>query len=217
MVNHMQVTEIFRSIQGESTWAGTPCVFVRLTGCNLRCAWCDTSYAFDGGQAMTVKEIVAAVAGYRLTLVEITGGEPLAQAECPALAQRLLDEGHTVLVETNGSLPIESLPAGVIKIVDLKCPDSGMEDRNYWPNLAVLNRERDEVKFVLASRRDYEWARGVIREHAVHEQCHAVLLSPVLDRIPPKPIVEWILEDALPVRFQLPLHKYVWPPETRGV
>ncbi len=216
-MKHMRITEIFRSIQGESTWAGAPCVFVRLTGCNLRCAWCDTAYAFDGGQAMTVEEIVLAVARYRLMLVEITGGEPLAQAECPALARRLLEEGYTVLVETNGSLPIESLPAGAIKIMDLKCPDSGMADRNYWPNLAALNPEQDEVKFVMASRRDYEWARGVVLEKAVHERCHAVLFSPVLDRIPPEHIVDWMVEDALPVRFQLPLHKYIWPPETRGV
>ncbi len=213
----LQVTEIFRSIQGESTWAGLPCVFVRLMGCNLRCAWCDTAYAFEGGKTMAVEEIVAAVAKYHIKLVEITGGEPLAQPECPALAQRLLDDGYTVLVETNGSLPLNVLPADAIKILDLKCPDSGMADRNYWPNVEALNRDRDEVKFVIASRRDYEWSRDSVRKHALQERCHAVLFSSVPDRISPKSIVDWILEDELPVRFQMQLHKLIWPPETRGV
>ncbi len=166
---------------------------------------------------MTVEEIVAAVAKYHTKLVEITGGEPLIQPECPALARRLLGAGYTVLLETNGSLPINTIPPAVIKILDLKCPDSGMMDRNHWPNVEVLNRDRDEVKFVIASRRDYEWSRDMVRKHVLQDRCHAVLFSHVPERIPAKSVVEWILEDELPVRFQVQLHKHIWPPDMRGV
>ncbi len=213
----LRVTEIFHSIQGESTWAGLPCVFVRLTGCNLRCAWCDTSYAFAGGTTMTLDAILAKVAEYKTKFVEITGGEPLAQQGCAALAQRLLDAGYTVLVETSGSLPIDILPEGVIRIMDLKCPDSGECERNHWSNLEELRPERDEVKFVIASRRDYEWSRDVVLKYTLLERCHAVLFSPVFDLVAPRDLAEWILADRLPVRLQLQVHKFIWAPNQRGV
>ena len=213
----LRVTEIFRSIQGESTWAGLPCVFVRLARCNLRCRWCDTAYAFRGGEKIAVADIAARVASEGVGLVEITGGEPLAQAACPALARALLDAGHTVLVETSGSLPIDVLPAGVARIMDLKCPDSGESARNHWPNIGLLDPALDEVKFVIASRRDYAWARDVIGEHALATRCRAVLLSPVFGAVDAKDIVAWMLEDALPARFQLQMHKFIWPPDQKGV
>jgi len=213
----LRVTEIFHSIQGESTWAGLPCVFVRLTGCNLRCAWCDTSYAFAGGTTMTLDAILAEVTAYKTKLVEITGGEPLAQQGCAALAQRLLAAGYTVLVETSGSLPIDTLPEDAIRIMDLKCPDSGECERNHWPNLEKLRPERDEVKFVIASRRDYEWSRDVVLKYTLLARCHAVLFSPVFGVVAPRDLAEWILADRLPVRLQLQVHKFIWAPDQRGV
>jgi len=213
----LRVTEIYPSIQGESTWAGLPCTFVRLARCNLRCAWCDTVYSFHGGEKRAVRDIVAEVAGHGIELVELTGGEPLAQADCVLLAQRLLDAGHTVLVETSGSLPIDTLPEPVVRIMDLKCPDSGECDKNHWPNLDYLRGDRDEVKFVLAGRRDYEWARDTVLQHALDQRCKAILLSPVFGRVEPRDIVTWMLEDRLPARFQLQMHKFIWPPEARGV
>ncbi len=213
----LRITEIFHSIQGESTWAGLPCVFVRLTGCNLRCAWCDTAYSFEGGETLTLDAVLERVAAYGTQLVEITGGEPLAQEACPNLARLLLERGYSVLVETNGSMPIDVLPLEVFRIIDLKCPDSGMSAHTCWLNLDGLNPERDEVKFVIASRRDYEWSRETVRAHQLQDRCHAVLFSPVLGRVEPKALAEWILEDRLPVRFQLQLHKHIWPPEQRGV
>lgn len=216
-VKTLRVTEIFHSIQGESTWAGAPCVFIRLSGCNLRCVWCDTTYAFEGGTTMTLEEVLAAVERYGAKLVEITGGEPLAQKDCPELAQQLLDRGYTVLVETNGSLPIDTLPKAAIKIMDLKCPDSGMCEQNRWPNLDGLHPDRDEVKFVLAGRRDYEWSRDILRGYELHKHCHAVLFAPAFGLMDPRQLAEWILEDHLPVRLQLQLHKFIWPPNLRGV
>ncbi|MBI1320589.1 MAG: radical SAM protein [Candidatus Hydrogenedens sp.] len=213
----LRITEIYASVQGESTWAGLRCTFVRLARCNLRCAWCDTTYSFHGGEKRTLDDIVAEVGRIGIPLVEITGGEPLAQPECPELCQRLLDAGHEVIIETSGSLPINTLPDAVARIMDLKCPDSGECARNHWPNIGYLRADRDEVKFVLASRGDYEWARDVIREHALDQRCQAVLLSPVFGRIDPKDIVNWMLEDALPARFQLQMHKFIWPPDERGV
>jgi len=213
----LRITEIYRSIQGESTWAGLPCVFVRLARCNLRCRWCDTAYAFRGGEKMTIPEVVQRVTDMHTHLVEITGGEPLAQAACPELAQTLLGGGHTVLIETSGSLPINVLPAAVVKIMDIKCPDSGESARNHWPNIGYLDPGQDEVKFVMASRRDYEWTRTVIRERALEQRCHAILLSPVFGQVNPKDIVAWMLEDALPARFQLQMHKFIWPPDQKGV
>jgi 7-carboxy-7-deazaguanine synthase len=212
----LRITEIYKSVQGESTWAGLPCIFVRLARCNLRCVWCDTAYAFYGGENVSIGDIVAKCREYDCPLVEITGGEPLAQADCAVLAAALQDAGMTVLIETSGSLPIDVLPEGVIRIMDLKCPDSGECAKNYWPNIEAL-KERDEVKFVIASRRDYEWARDTTREHRLSARCNAVLFSPVFGSIEPADIVKWMLEDDLDVRFQLQLHKFIWPPAQRGV
>ena len=210
------VSEIFRSIQGESTWAGLPCVFVRLTGCNLRCSWCDTAYAFEGGTVMALDDVVGCVAEFSCSLVEITGGEPLLQEQCPVLARRLLDAGKTVLCETNGALPIDLLPEGVIRIMDLKCPGSGECEGNDWANIDRLSPE-DEVKFVLAGRGDYEWSRDVVRKYDLASRCGAVLFSPVMGALEPRSMAEWILEDELSVRLQLQLHKLVWGPEAKGV
>jgi 7-carboxy-7-deazaguanine synthase len=227
----MFVTEIFKSIQGEGTRAGLPCVFVRLTGCNLRCTWCDTAYAFHGGQKMTVRDVVARVdelTGRQcgtpvVPLVELTGGEPLLQKECLPLAERLLEAGYTVMIETSGERFIGNLPREVIRIVDVKCPDSGEADTFEMRNLEELTRE-DEVKFVLMTRRDYEFAREFTRKHRLPERVKQVLFSPVFadpegkwTGLEPRKLVEWILEDGLPVRLGLQLHKFVWEPATRGV
>ena len=212
----LTITEIYKSVQGESTWVGLPCIFVRLTGCNLRCVWCDTEYAFYGGKRKTVRELVEACAALDCPVVELTGGEPLLQRHCATLAQALLDRGFTVLCETSGSLPIDRLPADVIKIMDLKCPGSGEAEKNDWSNIEKLS-PRDEVKFVIASREDYTWSRDVVRRYDLAARCNAVLFSPVFGAIEPKDIVDWMLEDKLPVRFQLQLHKFVWPPDMKGV
>lgn len=212
----LRIYEIYASIQGESTWVGAPCTFVRLARCHLRCVWCDTAYAFTGGEMTTIESIVEQCESLGCPLVEITGGEPLLQKECPVLAQRLLDRGFTVLVETSGSLPINVLPEGVIRIMDLKCPDSGECDANDWSNIDAL-RSRDEVKFVIASRDDYEWSRNTVTEHGLSSRCNAVLFAPAYGLVEPKTLAEWITEDRLEVRFQLQMHKYVWPPDQRGV
>ena len=212
----LTITEIYESVQGESTWVGLPCIFVRLTGCNLRCVWCDTEYAFYGGKKMSVEEVVAECEALDCKLVEITGGEPLLQKHCGTLAQALLDRGFTVLCETSGALPIDRLPDAVIKIMDLKCPGSGEEEKNDWSNIDRLS-SRDEVKFVIADRTDYEWSRDVVRKYDLATRCNEILFSPVFGPIEPKSMVEWILEDKLPVRFQLQLHKFVWPPDQKGV
>ncbi|MCC6145089.1 MAG: radical SAM protein [Candidatus Hydrogenedentes bacterium] len=213
----LRINEIYESIQGESTWAGLPCTFVRLARCPLRCTWCDTQYAFYGGETVQIGEILGRVAALSPTLVELTGGEPLVQHACPVLAEELIRRGYTVLVETSGSLPIDVLPDEAIAIMDLKCPDSGECDSNHWPNIDALRPDRDEVKFVLASRRDYEWSRDVIRTYTLESRCRAVLMSAVFGRIEPRQIVEWILADRLPVRFQLQLHKFIWAPNAKGV
>jgi 7-carboxy-7-deazaguanine synthase len=210
------VTEMFESVQGESTWAGLPCFFIRLTGCPLRCRWCDTEYAFAGGTTIPIREIVEKAEKSGIDLVEVTGGEPLAQPNCPLLCERLLEAGKTVLVETAGSHPIEVLPERVFRIVDLKCPDSGECNRNLWSNLDELN-QRDEVKFVIAGRVDYEWARAVVGEHDLDRRVRSVLFAPVHGELEPRKLVSWILEDRLPVRFQLQIHKIVWEPERTGV
>lgn len=210
------VSEVYTSIQGESTWAGLPCVFIRLTGCPLRCRWCDTTYAFTGGERWKIADLVQHVNAFGIPLVEVTGGEPLAQPNCPSLCQSLLDQGKTVLIETAGSHPIDVLPEGVIRIMDLKCPDSGEMDRNLWSNIDALN-SRDEVKFVIASRRDFEWATEVTRSRSLHNKVHTVLFSPVFGEVEPVDLVEWILAEGLPVRFQLQLHKIIWEPSSRGV
>ena len=228
----MFITEIFRSIQGEGTRAGLPCVFVRLTGCNLRCTWCDTAYAFHGGKKMSVEEVLARVdklAGREadgravVPAVELTGGEPLLQEEIYPLADKLLAAGYTVLIETSGERSIARLPKDVIKIVDVKCPDSGEADTFLESNLEALSAE-DEVKFVISTRRDYEFAREFTKLHRLSERVKAVLFSPVFadpegkwEALEPRTMVEWILADGLPVRLGLQLHKFVWHPATRGV
>ncbi len=211
----LRVNEIFHSIQGESTLAGEPCTFVRLTGCNLRCVWCDTEYAFHEGRSMSVAEVVAAVAGFGCRLVEITGGEPLLQPEVVPLMERLLEAGHAVLVETGGSLDVGVVPDGVRRIIDVKCPGSGESGRNRWENLDRLRRG-DELKFVLADRDDYLWAARQIRERRLDGRC-PLLFSPVHGRLDPADLARWLLEDRLPVRLQLQLHKLLWPGVLRGV
>ncbi len=210
------INEIFYSIQGESTRAGCPCVFVRLTGCNLRCGWCDTEYAFSQGRKMTLAEVVERVSGYRCDLVEVTGGEPLLQAAVYPLIEALLDSGKTVLVETSGASDISALDPRAIRIMDLKCPGSGEAERNLWTNLDHLTR-RDEIKFVISDRADYEWARGVILERKLAARVNAVLLSCAFERLAPAALARWILEDRLPARLQLQIHKHIWHPQARGV
>jgi 7-carboxy-7-deazaguanine synthase len=219
----LRITEIFHSIQGESTWVGVPCTFVRLTGCPLRCTWCDTAYAFHGGQRMDVEEIVERVKAIGCPVVEVTGGEPLAHANAFPLIARLVDAGFTVLIETSGSEDISGLPPEVHVIMDVKCPGSGESTRNRWENLAHLDG-RDEVKFVVKDRQDYEWSRDVIRERRLDQRVrqrslHALLISPVWGEGGPdlEALAAWILEDALPVRLQSQLHKHIWGPGRRGV
>jgi 7-carboxy-7-deazaguanine synthase len=231
----MFVTEIFKSIQGEGTRAGLPCVFVRLTGCNLRCTWCDTAYAFHGGQKMSVDDVLERVdelaarpaganaADALVPLVELTGGEPLLQEEIYELAEKLLATGYTVLIETSGERFVGRLPQQVIKIVDVKCPDSEEADTFEMKNLDVIGAQ-DEVKFVLSTRRDYEFARDFTRHHRLAKRVRAVLFSPVFEDtegkwqgLQPRTLVEWILADGLPVRLGLQLHKFVWDPATKGV
>lgn len=225
----MVVTEIFKSIQGEGTRAGLPCIFVRLTGCNLRCTWCDTAYAFYGGTKHSLEEVLEQVhklAGEgndRVSLVEITGGEPLLQPETPELADRLLKAGYKVMVETSGERFVGTLPREVVKIVDVKCPDSGEPDTFDMANLEAIDA-KDEVKFVISTRRDYEFARGFTRQHKLPERVNAVLFSPVFEDpagswpgLNARNLTEWILSDQLPVRLGLQLHKLIWDPATKGV
>jgi 7-carboxy-7-deazaguanine synthase len=235
----MTITEIFRSIQGEGTRAGLPCIFVRLTGCNLRCTWCDTEYAFHGGTKMSVEEVLARVdelskapaqtqpgaAGIsqKLSLVELTGGEPLLQPEVIPLSQKLLDSGYRVMVETSGERPVAVLPREVIKIVDVKCPDSGEPDTFQMENLETLDN-KDEIKFVISSRRDYEFARDFTLQYNLARRVHQVIFSPVhpdpegaWPGMNSQDLAEWILEDGLPVRLGLQIHKFIWHPATRGV
>ena len=212
----LTINEIFYSIQGESTRAGQPCVFVRLTACDLRCSWCDTPYAFHEGSKRTLDEVVADVERYGCQLVEITGGEPLLQDDVYPLMRRLVDSGRTVLLETGGHRPIGGVPDEVIKIVDVKCPASGEAEKNHWPNLERL-RPMDEVKFVIQDRRDFEFAVDVVRRHALAGRCAAVLFSPVHGVLDPKTLSEWMLADSVPARLQVQLHKYIRPPSTRGV
>src|SRR5947199_3399167 len=208
--------EIYHSIQDESTWVGEPCVFVRLTFCDLRCTYCDTEYAFYEGKKQTLNEIVAAVAEFRCQLVEITGGEPLLQKNVLPLMTLLADAGHTVLLETSGAHDIAAVDPRVHRIMDLKTPGSGECERNLFSNLEHLTN-RDEVKFVIGSREDYQWSREQLQRYQLNERCHAVLFSPIFGRIDPREIVEWILADKLDVRFQLQMHKFIWSPTQRGV
>lgn len=212
----LTINEIFHSIQGESTHSGRPCVFVRLTACDLRCSWCDTPYAFTEGRKMSVDEVLARVQAYGCPVVEVTGGEPLLQQDVYALMDRLLAAGRTVLVETGGHLSIDRVPGAVVKIVDVKCPGSGESDRTHWGNLDLL-APHDEVKFVIRDREDYEYARGVVARHRLVGRVAAVLFSPVHGVLEPKLLAGWILEDRLDVRLQLQAHKYIWGADVRGV
>ena len=227
----MVITEIFKSIQGEGTRAGLPCIFVRLTGCNLRCVWCDTAYAFHGGTKYALDEVITKVRelagangnGARAPLVELTGGEPLLQPETPELAERLLCEDFTVMIETSGERFIGTLPREVIKIVDVKCPDSGEGGKFNAANLDALDR-KDEIKFVIASRKDYEFARDFAAQHRLTDRVAQVLFSPAFpdpagkwQGLEPRELTEWILADGLPVRLGLQLHKFIWDPATKGV
>ncbi len=226
----MQITEIYRSLQGESSYAGLPCVFVRLTGCNLRCSWCDSEYTFTGGSKMSIDQVAEEV--HRLApngLVEITGGEPLLQErELVPLMERLLASGYKVLIETSGERPLEGIPGEVVKIVDVKCPDSG-EGETFRPeNLSALTYQ-DEIKFVLASRRDYDFAKGFTFKHDLSRRVASVIFSPAFDKkaagardishclLDPHDLAVWVLEDGLNVRLGLQIHKLIWPPETKGV
>jgi 7-carboxy-7-deazaguanine synthase len=212
----LTIHEIYHSIQGESTFAGRPCVFVRTTFCDLRCTYCDTAHAFYEGTKMTLSEIVERVRAFECPLVEVTGGEPLLQKNTLPLMTDLCDAGLTVLLETGGAHDISKVDPRVHRIMDLKTPDSGECHRNLYSNLDHLT-SRDEVKFVIGSRGDYEWSRGKLNEYRIHERCGTVLFSTIFSRIEPVKVVEWLLEDKLPVRFQLQMHKYIWPPTQRGV
>ena len=212
----LTINEIFHSIQGESSYAGRPCVFVRLTACDLRCSWCDTPYAFYEGRKRSVDDVIADVERVDCPLVEVTGGEPLLQEEVYPLMQRLLDSGRTVLLETGGHRSTARVPEAVVTILDVKCPGSGEAEKNDWSNLARL-RAHDEVKFVVKDRADYEYAREVIERYGLAGRVAAIHLSPVHGELSPRVLSEWVLADALPARVQLQLHKYIWEPGTRGV
>jgi 7-carboxy-7-deazaguanine synthase len=212
----LTISEIYLSVQGESTHVGRPCVFVRLTACNLRCAWCDTPYAFTGGRKQSVADVWRDVEALGVPLVEITGGEPLLQPDVHPLMAGLVERGYEVLLETGGHMPIAGVPAGVVRIVDVKCPASGEAARMHWPNLDQL-RPRDEVKFVIQDRADFDYAADVIARYELGGRVTAVLLSPVHGVLSPERLVRWTLESRLPARVQLQAHKYIWPPETRGV
>jgi 7-carboxy-7-deazaguanine synthase len=212
----LTINEIFYSVQGESSYAGRPCVFVRLTACDLRCSWCDTSYAFYEGSKRSLDSVLAEVDTYQCPLVEVTGGEPLLQADVYPLMESLLARGRTVLLETGGHRSTARVPAGVVTILDVKCPGSGESEKNDWTNLERL-QPHDEVKFVIKDRTDYEYARDVIARHDLARRAAAIHFSPVHGVMDARTMAEWVLADNLPVRVQLQLHKYIWDPATRGV
>jgi 7-carboxy-7-deazaguanine synthase len=211
----MRITEIFYSIQGESTYAGLPCTFVRLTGCPLRCTWCDSEYAFHGGIDLSLNEVMERVRAYDCRLVEVTGGEPLHQPEVFSLIHALCEDGCTVLVETSGAIDVSPVDPRAHIILDVKCPGSGMMDRMDWKNLDRLTA-KDEVKFVLKNRVDYEWACSILTQYDLTHRC-AILFSPVFGELDLRQLAEWMLADKLSVRFQMQLHKYIWHPSMRGV
>jgi len=213
----LRVTEIFRSIQGESTHAGRPCTFVRLTGCPMRCVWCDSEYTFTGGDHYSLEEIVARVRGFECRLVEITGGEPLAQQKAFDLIRQLCDEGFEVLVETGGYVSTADVDERAKVILDVKCPASGEESRNHWPNLEHLRADKDEVKFVIADRGDWDYAQTVIQKYDLQTTAKAILISPAWEQIDLKALADWVSASGLNVRMQLQLHKYIWGPDIRGV
>jgi 7-carboxy-7-deazaguanine synthase len=211
----LEVTEIYKSVQGESTYMGLPCVFVRLTGCNLRCVWCDTTHAFHNGKNLSADQIIDQVKSFGINLVEITGGEPLLQKEVFPLMESLLKNQFKVMLETSGSLSIKNVPTEVIKIIDLKCPGSGEENRNLWENLNHLS-SKDEIKFVIADKVDYEWSKKILKDYELDKK-NPILFSPVFEKLKLKDLTEWILEDNLPVRLHTQLHKYIWDKKATGV
>jgi 7-carboxy-7-deazaguanine synthase len=211
----LKVNEIYFSIQGESSKAGLPCVFVRLTYCNLRCNYCDTEYAFYEGRDFSIDEIMSEVKKYNCNLIEVTGGEPLFQDECVELMKKLCDDGFNVMLETGGSLPIKEIDNRVMIIMDLKCPSSGMMKKNLYENISFL-KPTDEVKFVIGSREDYEWSKEIMNKYNLAKKC-TILFSVIFGQLEPVTLVEWILEDRLNVRFQLQMHKFIWEPTAKGV
>jgi 7-carboxy-7-deazaguanine synthase len=211
----MRVTEIFFSIQGESTHAGEPCIFVRLTGCSLRCVYCDTKYSYAGGREISLEEVLSIVASYPAKLVEVTGGEPLEQDEVYPLMSALLERGYSVMLETGGHIPVDHVPGPVIKVIDIKCPDSREGHTVRWENIE-LAAPHDEFKFVISSRADYDWSKEIYRQKLQHKK-NPVLFSPSHDELPAVDLARWILEDGLPVRLQLQIHKYIWGRDARGV
>jgi len=215
MSETLKINELFFSVQGESTHAGRPCVFVRLSHCNLRCSWCDTEYAFYEGADRSFKSLLEEIKSYHCNLVEITGGEPLLQKEVLLFMKVLCDEGYEVLLETGGHMDISSVDNRVQRIMDIKCPSSNESEKNLWSNIDLVN-ESDQIKFVIANREDYCWAKNIITTKKLTRKC-PVLLSPVFGVLDNQELAEWILKDTLDVRYQLPLHKYIWPPETKGV
>ncbi len=213
----LRITEIFRSIQGESTHAGRPCTFVRLTGCPMRCVWCDSEYTFTGGQHVTLEAVLDEVRAFGCPLVEVTGGEPLAQRAAFALIRRLCDEGYEVLIETGGYVSTAEVDPRACIILDVKCPDSGEAERNHWPNLERLRDDRDEVKFVIASRADWDYARDIISQYDLENRARAVLISPIWDGMHLPEVADWISSSGLDVRMQLQMHKQIWGADARGV
>ena len=211
----LKVNEIYYSIQGESTHVGRPCIFIRLTYCNLRCTYCDTEYAFYEGIDIEIPEIMAKIKQWNCNLVEVTGGEPLFQAECIYLLKELINQNYEVMLETGGSLSISDVPIEIVKIVDFKCPSSGMEKKNLWSIVHDL-QPHDEVKFVIGDREDFDWAKKMLNRYSLNDKC-AILFSPTFGKIDPSLIVEWILDKNLPVRMQLQMHKHIWEPEEKGV
>ncbi len=213
----LRITEIFRSIQGESTHAGRPCAFVRLTGCPMRCVWCDSEYTFTGGEHVAITDILKQVRALGCKLVEVTGGEPLAQKEALNLIQQLCDQDYEVLIETGGFVSVEGVDPRAAIILDVKCPASGEAERNHWPNLGRLRACRDEVKFVIADRGDWDYAREIIQQYELEQRARAILISPVWNSIDLQALADWISTSGLNVRMQLQLHKYIWGAEARGV
>lgn len=211
----LKINEIYLSIQGESSKAGLPCVFVRLTYCNLRCSYCDTEYAFYEGKEMAIDEIISGVKRYNCKLVEVTGGEPLFQEESIELMKRLCDEGYEVMLETGGSLTIKNVDERVMIILDLKCPSSKMMKKNLYENLDLI-KPTDEIKFVIGTRQDYEWTKEILKKYELEKKCN-ILLSVVFGMLEPAKLIEWMLEDNLEARFQLQMHKFIWEPNTKGV
>jgi len=211
----LTINEIYLSLQGESTWVGLPCVFIRLTGCSLRCHWCDTTYAFHEGETQTLSGILTTVKSFGIRLVEITGGEPLEQEGVYPLMNALLDQGYQVMLETSGAVDLSRVPKEVIKIMDIKCPGSGEQGRNLFKNIHELVAGQDEIKFVLKDRVDYDFAKNQIRVHSLASQFY-LLFSPVAGELPPEQLAEWILADRLPVRMQVQMHKVIWPHDQKG-